>query len=135
MPIRSSEGWPARPDRPKASGEHGAELVEGLLAQHGRGTAVVVHDAGRGDCCERRKRAGWISLDEIYPTAPCRNAMSICGRADRLWRERVVESPNSAIRHDTWRPLQMKYLMFMKHAETGGQTQPPKALMDAMGEF
>jgi len=29
----------------------------------------------------------------------------------------------------------MKYLMFMKHAETGGQTQPPKALMDAMGEF
>ncbi len=29
----------------------------------------------------------------------------------------------------------MKYLMFIKHAETAGQTQPPKALMDAMGEF
>src|SRR3954463_7212813 len=29
----------------------------------------------------------------------------------------------------------MKYLMFMKHAETVGQTHPPKALMDAMGEF
>lgn len=29
----------------------------------------------------------------------------------------------------------MKFLMFIKHAETAGQTQPPKALMDAMGEF
>jgi len=29
----------------------------------------------------------------------------------------------------------MKYLMFIKHAEAVGQTQPPKALMDAMGEF
>jgi hypothetical protein len=29
----------------------------------------------------------------------------------------------------------MKFLMFIKHAEVGGQTQPPKALMDAMGEF
>ena len=29
----------------------------------------------------------------------------------------------------------MKYLMFIKHAETGRPTQPPKALMDAMGEF
>jgi hypothetical protein len=29
----------------------------------------------------------------------------------------------------------MKYLMFIKHAESAGQTQPPKALMDAMGEF
>ena len=29
----------------------------------------------------------------------------------------------------------MKYLMFIKHAETVGQTQPPRALMDAMGEF
>jgi len=29
----------------------------------------------------------------------------------------------------------MKYLMFIKHAETVGQTQPPQALMDAMGEF
>src|SRR3954462_1778370 len=29
----------------------------------------------------------------------------------------------------------MKYLMFIKHAERPGQTQPPKALMDAMGEF
>src|SRR4029079_5573547 len=29
----------------------------------------------------------------------------------------------------------MKYLMFIKHAEAVGQTQPPKALLDAMGEF
>jgi hypothetical protein len=29
----------------------------------------------------------------------------------------------------------MKYLMFIKHAETVQQTPPPKALMDAMGEF
>src|SRR4051794_17284571 len=29
----------------------------------------------------------------------------------------------------------MKYLMFIKHAETASPTQPPKALMDAMGEF
>jgi len=29
----------------------------------------------------------------------------------------------------------MKYLMFIKHAETVKPTQPPKALMDAMAEF
>jgi hypothetical protein len=29
----------------------------------------------------------------------------------------------------------MKYLMFIKHAETARPVQPPKALMDAMGEF
>ena len=29
----------------------------------------------------------------------------------------------------------MKYLMFIKHAEMAGRPQPPKALMDAMGEF
>ena len=29
----------------------------------------------------------------------------------------------------------MKYLMFITHAETAGKAQPPKALMDAMGEF
>ena len=29
----------------------------------------------------------------------------------------------------------MKYLMFIKHVETGGQMRPPQALMDAMGEF
>jgi len=29
----------------------------------------------------------------------------------------------------------MKYLMFIKHAETVEPTQPPKALMDAMAEF
>jgi hypothetical protein len=29
----------------------------------------------------------------------------------------------------------MKYLMFIKHVESVGPTRPPKALMDAMGEF
>jgi hypothetical protein len=29
----------------------------------------------------------------------------------------------------------MKFLMFIKHVETAGQARPPKALMDAMGEF
>jgi hypothetical protein len=29
----------------------------------------------------------------------------------------------------------MKYLMFIKHAEVVGGTQPPQALMNAMGEF
>src|SRR3954452_21508036 len=29
----------------------------------------------------------------------------------------------------------MKYLMFIKHAELVAGTQPPSALMDAMGEF
>jgi hypothetical protein len=29
----------------------------------------------------------------------------------------------------------MKFLMFIKHAESTGQPAPPKALMDAMGEF
>jgi hypothetical protein len=29
----------------------------------------------------------------------------------------------------------MKYLMFIRHAETVGRAQPPKALMDAMDKF
>ena len=55
-------------------------------------------------------------------------------KPNRLCRERVLEQPKPANHATDW-GAQMKYLMFIKHAETTGQTQPPKALMDAMGEF